>query len=192
MQLTVLNIASPFAPVSAHAAGPEGVLAKLDEALVRDGHDSVVVACEGSDVAGILVSMSPPAVPDNIGRRRVYEQYRLAIQRLLTKWRFDLVHMHGVDFYEYLPPAGVPVLATLHLPPEWYPRGVFELNRPQTYLQCISTDQWRACPACSYLLPESSSGVSVENYFSIYEQLANEMVGLEVWMAVREAAAMAV
>ena len=44
----------------------------------------------------------------------------------LRRWRVDLVHMHGLDFHAYLPPAGPPVLATLHLPPDWYPPEVFE------------------------------------------------------------------
>jgi Glycosyltransferase Family 4 len=192
MQLTVLNVASPFAPVGPDAPGDaERVVAQLDEALVRGGHDSVVMACDGSGVEGILISMPRLAdVPDDSGRHGIYRQYRIAIERLLKKWRFDLVHMHGADFYEYLPPSRVPVLVTLHSPPDSYPRGIFELDRPQTYLQCISSSQRQACPPCSCLLPEIQSGVGVENYFSIYEQLAREMVGLELWMAVREAVAL--
>jgi hypothetical protein len=37
-----------------------------------------------------------------------------------------------LDFAHYLPPPGVPVLATFHLPPSWYPRAVFRLGRPRT------------------------------------------------------------
>jgi hypothetical protein len=191
MQLTILSIASPFAPIGPEAPGSaERVLTQLDGALVRGGHDSIVMACDGSGADGILIAMPRLAdAPDGSGRPGLYRQYRIAIERLLKKWRFDLVHMHGQDFYEYLPPIGVPVLATLHSPPEWYPPGIFDLDRPQTYLHCISSSQRQACPPCSYLLPEIQSNVAVENYFSIYEKLALEMAGLELWMAVRESVA---
>ena len=70
--------------------------------------------------------------------------------------------MHGVDFYTYLPPAGLPVLVTLHLPPAWYPPEIFRLRRPQTYLRCVSPAQRRACPADAALLPDIENGVPVE------------------------------
>jgi len=38
----------------------------------------------------------------------------------MEHWNPDLIHLHGVDFLDYLPPNGVPVVATLHLPPSWY------------------------------------------------------------------------
>jgi hypothetical protein len=38
----------------------------------------------------------------------------------LGRWSVDLVHMHGLDFCEYLPPEGVTTLGTLHLPAEFY------------------------------------------------------------------------
>jgi glycosyltransferase involved in cell wall biosynthesis len=121
------------------------------------------VAREGSTVSGTLC-----AVPRTTGTlteqvcQTVREQQRLAIARALRRWPVDLVHLHGVDFHEYLPEAGVPVLATLHLPPAWYPSDVFHLDRPQTYLQCVSSSQLRACPPSALLLPEIENGVSLE------------------------------
>jgi glycosyltransferase involved in cell wall biosynthesis len=38
------------------------------------------------------------------------------------------------------------VLATLHLPPSWYPAEAFAPARARTYLNCVSRSQWRACP----------------------------------------------
>jgi len=170
MQLSVLNIASPFAPVGPDAlGGAERVLTQLDEALVHAGHDSIVMACEGSGIEGILVSMPRQGgALNDPARRRTYDQYRIAIQRLLTKWRFDLIHMHGMDFYEYLPPVGVPVLATLHYRADWYPHGIFKLDRPQTYLHCISPAQRQACPPCPYLLPEIGNGVTLDQFSSCH------------------------
>jgi glycosyltransferase involved in cell wall biosynthesis len=54
------------------------------------------------------------------------------------------------------------VLATLHLPPGWYPPEIFHLDRPRTYLHCVSPAQRRACPPGANLLPEIENGVPVE------------------------------
>jgi glycosyltransferase involved in cell wall biosynthesis len=84
----------------------------------------------------------------------VQEQHRLAIGKALDRWRIDIMHMHGIDFYTYLPPPGVPVLVTLHLPLTWYPPEIFHLHRPQTYLSCVSLAQRRACPPDARRRPE--------------------------------------
>src|SRR5438067_1111438 len=119
MRLTILNVAYPLAPVGPDAVGgAEQILSKLDQALTRAGHHSLVIACEGSKVAGTLVP-----VPANRGaltestRQYAHEQHRRAIQETLERWRVDVIHAHGVDFDRYLPPSGVPMLVTLHLPP---------------------------------------------------------------------------
>jgi hypothetical protein len=141
MTLRVLSVAFPFAPVSHDAVGgAEQVLAQLDTAVVRAGHASVVGACAGSRPAGALVATPRPIGPitDSV-RRRAHASHRLAIEHALRRWRIDVVHMHGIDFHEYLPPAGPPVLVTLHLPLDWYPPDVFRLKRPNTFLHCATT-----------------------------------------------------
>jgi CelD/BcsL family acetyltransferase involved in cellulose biosynthesis len=55
------------------------------------------------------------------------------------------VHLHGLDFINYLDDWGVPALATLHLPPEWYDRGVFQLQS-RLDLVCVSQSQRGRCP----------------------------------------------
>jgi glycosyltransferase involved in cell wall biosynthesis len=80
----------------------------------------------------------------------------------LQDHRIDLVHMHGIDFHHYLPPPGMPVLVTLHLPPDWYPPEVFRLQRPDTWLHAVSASQHRACPPCHNLLPPVENGVPVD------------------------------
>ncbi len=61
MALTVLNVAYPFAPVGPDAVGgAEQVLTAVDEALVRAGHRSLVLACEGSTCSGQLLAMPTP------------------------------------------------------------------------------------------------------------------------------------
>jgi glycosyltransferase involved in cell wall biosynthesis len=164
MRLTVLSVAYPLAPAGPDAVGgAEQVLTYLDAALTRAGHRSIVVACEGSVTAGML--LATPATKEALSEdvcRWVREQHCIGIERALNRWPIDLVHMHGIDFYTYLPPPGVPVLVTLHLPPAWYPPEVFHLRRPHTYLHCVSAAQRRACPPEAVLLPDIHNGVPTE------------------------------
>lgn len=163
-KLTVLSVAYPFAPVGPDAVGgAEQVLSHLDAALVAAGHRSVVVACEGSEPAGTLVPS--PAVDGAItedARRRLHEGYRQLVAGAIEQYRPDVVHLHGIDFFEYLPQPGVPALVTLHLPPDWYPPSALRPGRPQTYLHCVSSSQRRACPPDLPLLPEIDNGVPVD------------------------------
>lgn len=161
--MRVLSVAYPLAPVSRDAVGgAEQVLAALDAALVNAGHHSMVIACEQSYVRGELLAI--PRVSgsyDQHAMRIAHEHCRRAIGEALTKWSIDVVHMHGVDFHEYLPPAGVSVLATLHLPVSWYPPQIFHSTRQPTLLNCVSEAQHRDCPACEYLLPPIPNGVEI-------------------------------
>lgn len=170
MDLVVLNVACPFTPVGSGADGDgEKIVAQLDAALARNGHESIVMACVGSVTEGILLATArPSAAPDKNERSRILEQYRFTLEKFLARWPIDLIHMHGADFYEYLPPPGVPVLVTLHLPINCYPETIFHLKRPQTFLHCISGSERDACPRCANLLPD------IENYFSVYERLVSE------------------
>ncbi len=164
MTLTVLSVAFPFAPVGPNAVGgAEQILSSLDHALIQAGHRSIVVACEGSSTAGALI-----AVPKTVGpiteaaRRRAQACHRAAIESALRRWPVDLVHMHGLDFSDYLPAPGVPVLATLHLPPEWYPPTAFAPGRPNTFVHCVSAAQRARCPPGAALLPDIPNGVPID------------------------------
>lgn len=162
MSLRVLSVAFPFAPVSADAiGGAEQVLAQLDRYLVELGHESVVIAAVGSRTRGRLV-----ALPAIVGEwtesacAHQRERVREAIIRTLADAPFDLVHCHGLDFASYLPPAGVPVLATLHLPLAAYPADALQPSRPLTFLLPVSADQCRAAPGELHLLPPIGNGVA--------------------------------
>jgi glycosyltransferase involved in cell wall biosynthesis len=162
--LSVLNVAFPFAAVGANSVGgAEQVVGHLDAALTREHHRSIVVACEGSKVAGNLVATPRFAgAITEAARGAAHANHRRAIEHALRRWRIDLVHMHGIDFHAYLPPAGVAVLVTLHLPPDWYPERIFDLDRPGTFLHCVSASQRARCPPDARLLPEIPNGVPVD------------------------------
>ena len=159
--LTVLNVAYPLAPVRAQTAGgAEQVVAMLDRALTSAGHRSVVVACEGSEVRGTLVSTERPAGTwDGFVSDKMRAAYKQAIANAVDRHRPDVIHLHGIDFLNYLPAPGVPAVATLHLPPSWYPPAVFSLDRPETWIHCVSSAQRRDCPETDNLLPTIENGV---------------------------------
>jgi hypothetical protein len=197
MKLVVLNVAYPFAPVGPAAlGGAEQLLTRLDTALASSGHESFVMACEDSVTDGILLATpKPPSAIDAAERQHIHEQYRFTLQTFLEKWPIDLIHMHGPDFYEYLPSPGVPVLVTLHQPVSEYPEIIFHLDRPQTFLQCAHAALRSDCPSCPYLLPEVEEAVrpdsselhgarfldagAIDKYFGIYERLVGEARALE-------------
>jgi hypothetical protein len=135
MPLTVLSAAYPLAPVGPDAAGgAEQVLTAIDRALVRAGHRSIVVACEGSEVDGELVAWgSPGEVLDESACSDARGRCCEAILRVLRESPVDVVHLHGVDFTEYVPGGHVPVLVTLHLPRSFYSRDPIALTREYTW-----------------------------------------------------------
>jgi glycosyltransferase involved in cell wall biosynthesis len=162
--LTVLSVAYPLAAVGPDAVGgAEQVLTRLDAALTRAGHRSIVVACEGSRVVGTLLTTPLRDGPlDDAARDATRGAHRRAIAAALRRWPVDLVHLHGIDFHAYLPAPGVPVLATLHLPLPWYPAEALRPRRPDTWLHCVSAAQRRDAPADLDLLPDIPNGVDVE------------------------------
>jgi glycosyltransferase involved in cell wall biosynthesis len=162
-RLTILQVAYPFAPVASEAAGgAEQILARLDQALIAEGHNSIVIAYEGSRVQGELIETALPSGELNdAARAACWRNHRQAIARALAEFEIDLVHLHGVDFYEYLPPGEAPVLVTLHLPIAFYPQHALTATRPNTFFNCVSLSQQRDCPAgVSLALSPVSNGVS--------------------------------
>jgi len=161
--LTVLSVAYPFAPVSVDAVGgAEQILSALDRALVRAGHRSIVIACEGSELAGTLVPVPRVEGPLDAEHTAAGRARHLrAITSVVAKGGIDLIHMHGVDFHSYLPPPGPPVLATLHLPVAWYPPAALHPSRPDTWLQCVSQAQHETCDDSPWFLSPIENGVDV-------------------------------
>lgn len=164
MSLTVLSVAYPLTPVGPDAVGgSEQILTLLDAALTRAGHRSIVVACEGSNPAGTLVGT--PRWTDPITeevRGWAQEQHRIAIEQALKTWQVDVIHMHSLDFWAYLPSGSVPLLATLHLPPDWYPKKVFKLRHPNLWMNCVSRSENESCPKYPRMLPHIDNGVDID------------------------------
>jgi glycosyltransferase involved in cell wall biosynthesis len=147
------------------AGGAEQVLGMLDRALTRAGHHSVVVAAEGSVVAGTLVEVRRREAANSYADwAEAHDAQRAAVARALASQPVDVLHFHGFDFLNYLPDTDLPTLVTLHLPPEWYPPEVFALRRRNLQLHCVSRSQHRACPAGGPLGPDIENGIPLERF----------------------------
>ena len=162
MALTILSVAYPLSPVGPDAVGgAEQILTTLDAALIRAGHKSLVVACEGSKTSGTLfpIRVNGSSLAETL--ESTDAQQRAAIRQVLREYPIDVVHMHGLNFLKYMPTEDVPVITTLHLPPSYYPPETFSLRRPKTFLHCVSRTQRHSCPPNAQLLPEIENGVAL-------------------------------
>ncbi len=164
MSLTVLSVAFPFAPVGpCGVGGAERILAELDAALVAEGHRSLVVACAGSLVAGELFAAPMPerALISESDRNWHRWRFQAAIDRALSKYKVDLIHMHGMDFDQHVLPANIPVLVTLHVPCEWHRREVLEAYAGRVQFVAVSDFQRRTCPKVLGDIPVVENGVEL-------------------------------
>lgn len=161
--LTVISVAFPFATVTPDpVGGAEQVLARLDRALVAEGHRSIVVAAEGSKPAGEFVAVRQPAGPIGVQDWwRAHDFLRTELPALAARSKADLIHMHGFDFAAYLPPPGAPVLATLHLPLDCYRAGDLKPKRARTFLNGVSRHQFARTSAVTELVAAIENGVEV-------------------------------
>jgi glycosyltransferase involved in cell wall biosynthesis len=163
-RLSVLAIAYSLAPVGPDAVGgAEQILSALDRALVAAGHQSIVVASEGSQTAGALVATGPiPAAITDAARTEAQRRRHCAIRRALAEFRIDLVHSHALDFAADLPEIEAPMLVTLHLPRAFYPEDAVPGPRPRTWFNCVSKSQRRTFPDCAALLAPIENGVPLD------------------------------
>src|SRR3954451_3241883 len=161
---TVLQVAFPFAPVSRDSVGgAEQIVAACDGAVVHAGHRSIVVACQGSQVAGELITVPRTSRADDPhARAAAHANHRRAVDRAISRFGVDVVHCHGIDFDAYLPSEGVPVLVTLHLAPSSYNPAALRPKRAGTYFNCVSQTQHDACPKLPNLLAPILNGIDVE------------------------------
>jgi glycosyltransferase involved in cell wall biosynthesis len=101
------------------------------------GHRSIVLACEGSRIAGELIAgEAPQGTIDGVSQASTSTPI--------------------------LPPVGLPVLVTLHLPIDWYLADALRPCRPNTWLQCVSDTQKSSHTGGPQVLPPIENGVAVD------------------------------
>lgn len=172
-QLTVLNVAFPFAPVKEDTVGgAEQVLLALDDAIISHKYNSIVVASENSEIKGELFACSliyDKIIDKNI-REKTYKIYRKIILDILQIRNVDLIHFHGIDYDQYIPSVNIPVLVTLHLPPSWYnPCALFTYHK-NIFYNCVSAYQNSLCPNINGLLGIVENGVPIPSEYVKYKK----------------------
>lgn len=164
-RLRILSIAFALAAIRDDAVGgAEHVLAEIDRGLAAAGHESFVVALSNSQVHGTLIATARGPEPlDRDYYRYRYFEHRRKIREALQRYEIDLVHMHGYDFHEFIPECNVPVLATLHLPLNWYPNWIYHCGRPKLYMNCVSAAQRREAPHGAQIVSTIENGIRIPN-----------------------------
>ena len=160
--MTILSVAYPLLPVGPDSGGgAEQILFLIDRQLAGWGHRSIVIAARGSQVSGELFEtpVFEGEITDQV-RDDAQRAHLRRLERARDQYSIDLIHFHGLDFYNYLPERKVPMLATLHLPPSWYPDRIFGL--PHIQLNCVSCAQAGAAPGKS--LPVIPNGIDTEQF----------------------------
>jgi glycosyltransferase involved in cell wall biosynthesis len=166
MPLTVLSVGFPLARVSpGTAGGAEQVLLTIDRELVRRGDHSLVVAAAGSRCSGLLVPVRIPSGElDANAKLQARRDFKEAIHRVLANYPVDLIHMHGLDFHDYLPQCDVPTIVTLHLPLAWYDRKAFQLCDRNVQLVAVSQAQAKSSPPNVRIDAIIPNGVELDDY----------------------------
>jgi glycosyltransferase involved in cell wall biosynthesis len=166
MPLTVLSVSYSLAHVSRKTAGgAEQALTTLDEALVRAGHRSLVLAPAGSRCDGLLIpAQIPRGILDDDAKHEARRIFKHQIDRILNEFSVDVVHMHGLDFYDYLPSRQLPVVVSLHLPLSWYPPNAFCRLGPDVILVAVSESQARTAPADVRINAVIPNGVDLSHF----------------------------
>lgn len=166
MSLTVLSVSYPLAKVSpGTAGGAEQSLLTLDKALVQDGCHSIVIAPFGSRCHGFLIPVQVPSgTLDERAKREARVAFAEAIDETLERFPIDVVHMHGLDFHEYLPSTDTPVVVSLHLPLSWYDQNALRLSGRNTILVCVSRSQAETAPSDVRIDRIIPNGVDVDSF----------------------------
>lgn len=161
--MRIMSVAYPFAPVREDTpGGAEQVLRMLDEYLIEAGHESIVAALRGSEIKGKFVPTHGVQGIINDGARKfVLSEHGKNIETAIKKYRPDVVHMHGLDFHEYLPSEGVPVLATLHLPLDIYAPQALKPQRKDIFFNCVSRWQHGGATGLTGLLEPVLNGIKL-------------------------------
>ncbi|MEK8090280.1 glycosyltransferase [Thermithiobacillus plumbiphilus] len=160
--MKILQIAYPFERVAEDAAGgTEQMVSVLDEEYTRHGHESVVLGRSDSRVAGRLVPGAPPGVDFETASRLHFK----ALERLLAREHFDVLHNQGSHVQHQLSQPPAPLLSTLHLARVLLDRLPFTGNAHHFYNFVSSSQQaeYADCPLAE-TIPVIPNGIRLDRF----------------------------
>ncbi|HEY6350068.1 MAG TPA: glycosyltransferase [Candidatus Angelobacter sp.] len=146
---SILYVSYPLLTVSDKSAGgAEQMLWTLEREMAKRGARTTVAASAGSQVSGeLFITGEPCSVPDDFERRNREHQDRV-LEFVRTRSRqgrpLDLVHDQSGSFWPRAAEIDVPVLATLHLPRNFYAAQLFANIPENMVFNCVSESQARS------------------------------------------------
>jgi glycosyltransferase involved in cell wall biosynthesis len=167
--MRVLYLSYPLLTVSDESAGgAEQVLWTLEREMAAREWRTTVAASAGSCVAGELFATGEPCTqPDDYDRRNREHQERvlaLVRERERQGQAFDLIHDMSGSFWKRAAEVDVPVLATLHLPRNFYPIQSFEAIASSVSFNCVSHLQARSFADIPGMLGVVANGIALERF----------------------------
>jgi glycosyltransferase involved in cell wall biosynthesis len=161
--LKILFVAYPLLTVSEESAGgAEQVLWTLERELHRRAHDTWMAASAGSRAGGTLVATGAPAsTPDALHQRE--QEHFHAISDVLRREHFDLIHDMSGSFWHRVEVDG-PVLATIHLPREFYPSGTFDYVPTNVALNCVSRSHLNTFSDLPQVIGYVANGIALDEF----------------------------
>ena len=169
MSARILYVSYPLLTVSQDSAGgAEQVLWALEREMARRGAETVVAASAGSSVSGELFSTGAPCAKlDDFERRNREHQDRVIAfvrQRALEGRSFDLVHDMSGSFWTRAAEVELPVLATLHLPPSFYPPESSLNVAANVSFNCVSNSQASSFADLDNQLGVVPNGIALDRF----------------------------
>jgi len=145
----ILYVSYPLLTVSDQSAGgAEQMLWTLEREMAKRGARTTVAASAGSQVSGeLFITGDPCSASDDFERRNREHQDRVVeFVRTCAVWGrpFDLVHDQSGSFWPRAAEMDVPVLATLHLPRNFYSAQFFTRIPENVVFNCVSESQSRS------------------------------------------------
>ncbi len=168
-RLRILYIAYPLLEVSDESAGgAEQMLWTLEREMVRRGHETIVAACDGSQVAGELLATGRAAIQADQFEQRAAE-HTSQILGFLDESRqcgdgCDLIHDESGHFWRHAAAVTARLLATLHLPRTFYPQELFAGPPANLSFNCVSEAQARTLTELPAMLGIVRNGIALERF----------------------------
>ena len=140
----------------------------LEREMARSGVRTTVAASAGSRVCGELFCTGQAcSQPDDFERRNREHQGRIVEfvrQRAREGRPFDLIHDKSGSFWPRAAEIDTPVLATLHLPREFYAPELFQGIPAQVSFNCVSQSQARNFSDLGQMIGVVPNGIALDRF----------------------------
>jgi glycosyltransferase involved in cell wall biosynthesis len=165
-RLSVLYVSYPLLTVTPESAGgAEQILLAVEREMALAGHRTTVAATNGSLVEGRLLPTGDAAeAPDQYEKREREHTERILEYLRLFPNDFDLIHDQSGRFFRHAAECPLPVLATLHLPRNFYREEWFRSFPANLHFNCVSRSQARSFEDLTGYLGVVPNGVAVERF----------------------------